>query len=87
MRKQKKKEMTVVVVAPEGAANVGILIDGEMCREGDEVTVPLSVGKNLIYRERAVPAGSAAAKAIVASAEESRKASAKGGGKGGGKGK
>ena len=52
-----KKEMEIELVKAEGMPdNTGVFIEGEFCRPGDKLTVPLAVGRNLIHRGRAVKA-------------------------------
>lgn len=52
MANKSLKEMQIDLIGED--KSTGVIIDGEICFPGDTVTVPVSVGKNLIYRERAV---------------------------------
>lgn len=59
MKATKDKTMTVKIIQKPGIPeNVGVMIGGEICKPGSVVTVPLSTGRNLIHRERAVLADS-----------------------------
>lgn len=64
MKATKDKTMTVKIVQKPGIPeNVGVMIGGEICKPGQVVTVPLSTGRNLIHRERAVTVDSGKASA------------------------
>lgn len=52
----KDKSMEIKILPLDGAENVGVMIDGELCMPDDVVTVPLSEARSLIHRERAIPA-------------------------------
>ncbi|GEM_PF-1654915 len=62
MRKSKKdKTMTVEILGSN--PNVGVLVNGEICKPGDVVPAGVLTGKGLIHRGRAKPYTEASAKA------------------------